>query len=715
MDRTAKDLMEIGAKWLDRIASVDKDKRLHGWVKDAEEAEKAYLCDDTGEKGGTVPDFNILHSNVETIVPAIYNSTPVPDIRPRHGGRDPIMKLVSDVYERVIAVQIDDSRLDAEVEKASQDAFVAGRGVVRVRFDADVSDMGIANERLMFEVVPWADYREGPAKRWENVPWVAYAHWLSREQLAKIEDAAFASAYKDAGEDESVEGKVWEIWCKASGKVYFVTENGKLIKETDDPLGLTGFFPQAEPVQPIMGTGNRVPVCPYKVYRRLAIELDNVTGRINKLTSALRARGVSAGDLGIMEAIRDLDDGDIGAAANAENLMAQGGLEKAIMWWPLDKIIVTIRELYVQREQTKQAIYEITGISDIVRGASEAGETATAQQIKTQWGSLRIKKMQRLIERQVRDLFVICAEIIAGKFSVETLQAASGIQIPQEAMALLQKPLDHYRINVESDSTIRADVARNREEMTNFLGGTAQFFSSMAPLVQSDAQAAEPIAAIYGSFAKQFNLGREAEDALEQLVERAREKAKEPPQPSPEAQAMQADMQMKEAELQLKAGEGQARQADMQLKAQIAQEDTAIKRQAAEADMSLKVRQAEMQAALDAARLQIERERLELDRQRLALDGERARVDALGKDAETVGQLSDGSNVIQQAATAAAQVAQTEIAASEQRIMASIEMLAQAMMTANQQIIAAMTAPKELVRDQNGRPVGVRIAEQRVN
>ena len=49
--------------------------------------------------------------------------------------------------------------------------------------------------------------------------------------------------------------------------------------------------------------------------------------------------------------------------------------------------------LYQQREQSKQAIYEITGISDIVRGASHSSETATAQQIKTEWGSLRIKKI----------------------------------------------------------------------------------------------------------------------------------------------------------------------------------------------------------------------------------------------------------------------------------------------------------------------------------
>lgn len=73
-------LLEKGNKWLQRISSAET--REDDWRKDAEAAEKTYACDPKA-KNGKLYDFNILHSNVETIVPAIYNSTPVPDVRPR--------------------------------------------------------------------------------------------------------------------------------------------------------------------------------------------------------------------------------------------------------------------------------------------------------------------------------------------------------------------------------------------------------------------------------------------------------------------------------------------------------------------------------------------------------------------------------------------------------------------------------------------------------
>src|SRR5690606_18921301 len=125
---------------------------------------------------GKLYDFNILHSNVETIVPAIYNSTPVPDVRRRFTlaiGEPPQppqqqpgpdgqpaqpdpqaamqfqaamqqwqAKLASDqaakdfgtMIERTITVLIDDNRLDKEVESVSQDSFLGGRGIIRLAF-----------------------------------------------------------------------------------------------------------------------------------------------------------------------------------------------------------------------------------------------------------------------------------------------------------------------------------------------------------------------------------------------------------------------------------------------------------------------------------------------------------------------------------------------------------------------------------------------------
>ena len=574
---TREDLQKLGAKWMERIGAAKT--REEDWIKDAEKAETAYLCG-AGQKNvrlSDVPDFNILHSNVETIVPAIYNSTAIPEIRPRFDQGDGVAKNVAELLERAIMIQADDNRLDREIEAGAQDAFVAGRDIVTVVFDADVTDGIVSGERVIFENVSWKDYREGPATRWADVPWVAYRRHITIDDMEKLQDPALANlqATADGEVEGAVDAAVWQIWCKETRKVYIVADgSNKVLKIADDPLGLKGFFPQPEPVQPVTGTGSRLPVCPYTVYKSLADELDEITRRIAAIVAGLKVKGLFSGDASVMEELAQADDNTLVPVQNLENLAATGGLEKAVMWWPIQQAIAVLKELFVQREQTKAAIYEVTGISDIIRGQSNAAETATAQNIKTQWGSIRIKKMQRLIERQVRDLYVITAEIIGRHFTAQTLTRMTGIQVGEEEAALLSDPTAHYRINIESDSTIRADASRNRREMTEFLSGSAQYFSTMAPIVQAAPMAAGELIEIYGAFARQFNLGKSAEDALDRLVKVAKQAAENPP-PNPEAEAQKAEAEAKAKETAIKAQseadkndlERQKLQLDIQIKA----------------------------------------------------------------------------------------------------------------------------------------------------
>ena len=635
-----EDLDRIGQHWLSRIAA--SEVREKDWTETAERAEAIYLCDNTE---GQAPQFNILFSNVETIVPSIYNSTPRPEIRARHGNmEDPIAKTVSDIYERAIAVQIDDSRMDVEIEMGAQDAYTAGRSIVRVKFDADEmeqepqpqfnemrelvlvdQDPIATNEVILFENVSWRDYRQGPAKRWRDVPWVAYRHEVSTEEKDRLESVEISDAYKtdkdykDESFDEDLDCTIWEIWCKDKMEVlYIVAESGKVLDIKDDPLGLTGFFPQPAPVQPITPTGKLTPVCPYSAYETLAKELDNTTRRINAIVKGLKVRGAIAGDAADISEIAEAGDNELVAVANLEGLVAAGGLSKAVMWWPIDMAIQVLRELYVQRDQTKAAIYEITGISDIVRGQSQASETATAQQIKTQWGSLRIKKMQRGIERQVRELFVMSAEIIAQHFSHATLQKMTGIEIDEQVQQALEKPLDHYRINVESDSTVRADLTKSRGEMSEFLQGTAQFFGTMQPIVQAAPEAAAPLAKMYAAFAQQFNLGKSAEDALEQFVKMAEDAAKQPKGPSPEETAAKAEMDLK---MQESMGKLNLEVQKLQIQAQNLQIDKQIKGaelQIKGAELGIKQNQFELserQSEFDAVAKSVEID-MEMDQER---------------------------------------------------------------------------------------------------
>lgn len=579
---SGNDLRELGQKWLEKIKQAEK--RDDHWQKDAEAATKAYLNDRQSDDHGKIYDFNILHSNIETIAPAIYNSTPIPDIRERFrtGDDNPmsaVSRIVAQVIERAILVQADDGALDSELEFAVQDALVAGRGILRLRFDADetevpgepvvdpmtgmpaMDDMGqpmmgepqvqVTNERIRFEVVSWRDYREGPARRWEDIPWVAYRHCIPWEEVQAMQDEDIKEALAVGGTDgpatpadADADTYVWEVWCRDSRQVKMIVEHsGEILSMTDDPMGLPDFFPQAKPLQPVTASGRRTPVVPFSIYRKLADELDQISKRIIAITSGLKVRGIIIGEAADLERLAEAGDNELIPVANLEQIAQTGGLSNAISWWPVEQAVAVLRELYANREMTKNMIYEITGISDIVRGQGKASETATAQEIKSQWGSLRIRKLQKMVERHVRDVFVLCAEIIASKFSPQTLQQMTGIELPPEAAQMLSEPLDHYRIDVESDSTVRADLSRRKGEMSEFLQGTAAFFSTMAPVVQQAPAMAGPVAEMYAAFARQFSLGKQAEDAIEEMAEMAKQQAQQAAQMQQEQAQQQQQMQ----------------------------------------------------------------------------------------------------------------------------------------------------------------------------
>ena len=73
------------------------------------------------------------------------------------------------------------------------------------------------------------------------------------------------------------------------------------------------------------------------------------------------------------------------------------------------------------------------GLSDIMRGATDPGETLGAQQLKSQYGSVRIRDKQGEMVRVARDIEEITAEIMCSEFDFDTLIEMSQMEIPTEA------------------------------------------------------------------------------------------------------------------------------------------------------------------------------------------------------------------------------------------------------------------------------------------
>jgi hypothetical protein len=116
------------------------------------------------------------------------------------------------------------------------------------------------------------------------------------------------------------------------------------------------------------------------------------------------------------------------------NWAAFGGSKEVIIWLPIDMIASTITTLVELRKQVIDDIYQIMGLADIMRGASDPSETLGAQQIKTQYGSTRIRDKQQEIVRLARDLVEIATEIITDKFDPVTMIQMSQTQLPTTKM-----------------------------------------------------------------------------------------------------------------------------------------------------------------------------------------------------------------------------------------------------------------------------------------
>ncbi len=104
----------------------------------------------------------------------------------------------------------------------------------------------------------------------------------------------------------------------------------------------------------------------------------------------------------------------------------KGGLDKMIQWLPIQQVAAVLMQLYEARDKAKQVIYEITGIADIIRGATSPSETATAQQIKSQFATLRLSDHQKAVARLARDVIRLLAGLIAKHFDNRTLSAMTG-------------------------------------------------------------------------------------------------------------------------------------------------------------------------------------------------------------------------------------------------------------------------------------------------
>lgn len=623
------DLAKVGAHWQQEL---ERGQRyFKSWIDRCTKIEKIYL-QQADQANAAKRRFPMLWANISVLQPAVYARVPQPVVERRFKDSQPVARMASELVERNLAFTADDADLDSLMRAVRDDFLLCARGTVWLRYEADFEplDIGvepsnapvldmqgddggptpeqITDERVCLDYVHWSDFLHSPARRWKDVTWVARRVPMTDEEFDKRFPEGRASlAANGAGSNHGTnqteraqnEGKiyVWEIWCKSENYTVWIAEGSPVALEVSEPpLKLTRFFPCPRPAFGTLSTSSLIPVPDYVYYQQQCDEIDMLTKRVNKLTDQLRLKifypsGDGSVSPAIEKAMRPENDTVMVPIPEWAAFTDKGG-SNAIVTLPIDEVQKVIVACIEVRKQLVEDVYQITGISDIVRGDTQASETATAQRIKSQWGSIRIRDRQAELARFARDIVNLAGEIICDQFQPETLMLVSGIQlptaaqkqqvemqmqqqqmmqqqaaqraqqmgqptpppqppqIPPEVQKMMEQPtIDEvvqllrndsvrgFRIDIETDSTIEPDEDAEKQRRMEFVQMVGGFMQQAGAIAQQTPMLVPVMVETLLFAARGFRAGRQLENTLEQVGAQLSQSAtapRPPPEPTPE-------------------------------------------------------------------------------------------------------------------------------------------------------------------------------------
>ena len=572
-------------------------KALEKFHQDAKRINRRYLDkrDDYGKEESKV---NLFWSTTKVLLSMLYARPPKADVgRAFMDSEDDQARVAGVIMQRILNRGFDDnvSKFDAVVRQGIEDNLTVGLGQIWARYEVETQTemtepvldpmTGIEvepaqeYERIVDEDAPvdyvhWGDFFWSPARTWEEVRWVARRVYMTKDKLNARFGEEIASTIpliqqtKNDGNEEPLKHDPWghaqiyEIWCKDSKKVYWYAKGAPAILDyKDDPLDLDSFFPCPKPLASNVTTEEFMPRADYIFAQDQFSELDEINTRIHWLTRAAKVIGVydKAAD-GVQRMFNQASENQLIPVDNWAMFAERGGIKGTVDWMPIDAVVGAIDRLRQYRQDKTMQIYEVLGVSDIMRGASRASETATAQQIKAQFGSTRVQLMQFYIADWISQALRIKAEIICKHWQPETMVRRSNIdrtpdaQYAMPAIQLLKdEALAQYRINIEADSMAALDWAAERDAAVQFMAGLGAFISQVSPMVQATPEAGPYLLRMLQWGISKFRVAKEIEGVLDQAIAAMQQKAQQPRQPSPAAEAQVAEKQAGALERRAKA------------------------------------------------------------------------------------------------------------------------------------------------------------------
>ena len=642
--------------------------------------------------------FNVFYANTVILESALYAQLPKPAVsRKFKDYQDDTARVAGLMLQRSITQDLDDPRdtFDSTMRQCVQDRLVSGLSMAWLRLETDTEvidgveldetvpppqpDMEteevegaeaapvvpekVTDQRIIVDYIFWEDFLWSPCRVWDERRWVGRKVYMDKKALIKRFGAVKAetvpmnftprkqSSTQGSEPDQTAIEKavVYEIWDRTEREVHWYVKGlTDLLDTRPDPLGLVGFEPCPRPMLANISTSNTVPRPDYYMIQDQYSELDLINNRISKIVQACKVVGVyDKSAKGIQRMLQEGAENSMIPVDDWAMFAEKGGIKGQIDWLPLDTITTTLHQLNQAREVIKAQIYELTGIADIVRGASKASETLGAQEIKAQFAGVRIKKLQDEVSRFAGDILRIKAEMQVKHFTPEQMIIKSNIMATgndewvEPALELLATDVGfEWRIQVTAESIAQADYAFEKADRNEFLNAVSTFMEKALPMVQQFPDSLILMTSMLKWGIAGYRNSSEIEGMIDKELDamvKAAKEPKEPPGPSPEElkakaemekmqQQAQIDSQKAQQELQIKQQEAAMDQQRAMMEQQFEQQRLTMEMQAEQQRLALEQQSNEM--ALQFERLmQMLKLRGEQDMQELKLEGAEAQME----------------------------------------------------------------------------------------
>lgn len=638
--------------------SIDlAQKGLKSWLTAAGKLSRLY-CAKRALEDENLTDpkqpYHIFYSNIATLQPAVYARPPKVVVQRRFKDKDPVGRVAAQLLERATQSAIAQEDFDPAIRSVRDDWLIRSRGVARESFepitdtlsDSQGSYEDVIGAQTRTDYVHWRDFIHPNCRSWQDVSkrWVAFKVLMTRDELVQRfgdrgADITLDAMPDDVDKAEHVSDKeafkqatIYEIWDAKKKQVLWMPKvddgNKQFLDVQSDPLRLQNFFPCPRPIFATLDNDSLYATADFIFYADLAKQLNLIQWKIDCLVRALKVVGIR--DANCKELDRILNENcefELIPVENFPLIVDKGGLQGAIIWMPMSEIVNTLQVLYDSQEKCLAQIYQTSGMSDIIRGYGDPRATATQEKIKMQFAAPRLDERKREMQRFLRDLVRIKAEIISEHFDERHLFLAADVdqlseqdkQLFPQAVALLKNDrLRTFKIEIETDSTVMEDNEELKRERIEVMSHVGNFLRDMSPMIGAQ-PALLPLAKEMLLFSmRTFRESRAIEGSVEEVFDNLLQAPppEQPPDPKMlemqqkaqldqarmqlEAQKFQFDAQMKQAEQELKRQEIQAKLQTEQLKYQAEVEKAkadyqlSMQKLAAEMDISEKDRAANM-------------------------------------------------------------------------------------------------------------------------